>query len=256
MIISKQHKFVFVHNPKVGGTSIRKSIEHLHDYNVEFWHQSFDDRHERIQDRAHIPYDDLTEEVKDIMHHSFTFGFVRNPLDRFYSSYAEFKRQHSDWYPATLEINEFIRLMLTPANVRYDWRFIHFCPQHYFFYSGKTRVVKYVGNHSNFNHDWEEAKTLGKFLANPLSNSRRREEALKPELNDESLATLQHLYSKDISVFGFTNIIDDVSAVTHESRVLQIHNPYVLQSSTLGDSLTDGERIAYNQVQEKRKNSK
>jgi hypothetical protein len=239
---------VFVHNPKVAGTSIRKSIEHLHDVDFKFWHQGF--FNDRVHDLAHIPYNDLSGELKGVMANSFVFGFVRDPLERFFSSYAEFKRQHTDWYPAKLGINEFIRGCLTEANARYDWRFIHFCPQHYFFYTGNKCIADFIGHYKSLGDDWSRAQSLGKFETKPLTNARHREHqssTQKELLSVASLVVLNRLYERDCRLFGYPPILnpEDIPADTHEYRIEQIHSPEVTQSYHLMDNMTSGERIAY-----------
>lgn len=98
MIISHQHRFVFFHNPKVGGTSVRATIEHLHDADEIFWGTDPDRQGEPL-DRAHLGidefalhYPDLWTQVEDYR----MFCLYRDPLGRFFSSLAEYSKLHGE----------------------------------------------------------------------------------------------------------------------------------------------------------------
>jgi len=258
MIISQAHKFAFIHNPKVAGTSVRKAIASYHDYPERFWHQGFLEEHNRVVDLAHIPYRDLDARIKTALSKCFVFGFVRHPVLRFWASLAEFRRQHADWNVAKLSADELLNTWLTPANIRYDWRFTHFCPQHYFFYEGNKCKADYIGRHEDFKRSWSNVQKLIGLDLDPLDNNRSRG-YLEPEaLEPASYAHIQRLYMKDTLLFGYERWDTSCDAIaedgrpspqcqpipnTHEHRVELIHVPY-LDASTLAD-LPLGERVAF-----------
>lgn len=96
MIISHQHRFVFFHNPKVGGTSVRATIEHLHDDPEVFW--GTDKATPEVQlDRAHLGIDEFAQhypELWDRVQGYAMFCLYRDPLGRFFSSLAEYSKLH------------------------------------------------------------------------------------------------------------------------------------------------------------------
>jgi len=96
MIISIQHGFTFFHNPKAGGTSVRATLEVFHDVPDITWGcdpSLFD----TPVDLAHLGVDEfitlrpaLWDRIRD---HNF-YCLIRNPVDRFYSSVAEYAKLH------------------------------------------------------------------------------------------------------------------------------------------------------------------
>ena len=92
MIISKQKKFVFIHNPKVAGSSIRNFLSKYDSFDNFFWHRGYIDGIDHAVDKPHIPLNDLakTDYYQYINSDNyFVFGFVRNPYERVYSAYLE-----------------------------------------------------------------------------------------------------------------------------------------------------------------------
>jgi hypothetical protein len=199
MIISKAKKFIFVHNPKVSGTTIRNQLEKYHDVDVQFWHQIFYTPEHRIIDLAHpmssqFPY--LFDKV-GINPGDFTaFGFVRNPYTRFASALIEFTRRHSQEF-AGIPIEH----LLTEGNIAHDWRFIHFCPQHRFFANIGT-VSTLIGYYESMPRDVEATtKALG--IDIDLRINSRPSPPHRP-LTEDQIRLVNRLYYKDFETFGYT----------------------------------------------------
>ena len=249
MIISRKFKFAFIHNPKVAGTSIRHSIEKYHDYPQRFWHQAWSSEAERTVDTAHIPFPDLPAEVKATLSSCFTFGFVRNPINRFWAGLAEFRRQHADWPVSKLSADELLLTWLTPANVRHDWRFTHFCPQHYFFYEGNKRRADYIGRHESFEADWTRIQQLVGIKFDQLNNSRHRVALGDELLSAEAYTAFMRLYARDYVVFGYDTLAGDTNCggqpLMHHERVDFIHKPGLTIDDVVMATMTMGERVAY-----------
>ena len=162
MIVSDRLRFVFVHNPKVGGTSIRRRLAPLDDATPPFWKFGYCAGLGRRIDRAHIPLDDLQlaypeayAKVRDYR----SFVFVRNPYARAASAFAEWcvrtgrkrqlarrgwARQHFGPYLAALD----------PDVVRSDPTWIHACPQHLFVFNRGAKVCARVGRMEDFAADF------------------------------------------------------------------------------------------------------
>ena len=128
MIISHKHRFVFIHNPKVAGSAVRKAIEHLHDDPTVYWHQQYVPELERVVDASHLTLNDLKICRPDLAGYTF-FGFHRDTFKRYASAYYEHCRQHLA--PAGLtQINKWSDLVADETNFRFNWKYVHFCPQH------------------------------------------------------------------------------------------------------------------------------
>ncbi|WP_310672920.1 sulfotransferase family 2 domain-containing protein [Burkholderia multivorans] len=137
-----------------------------------------------------------------------TFGFVRNPYTRFLSAWDEHRFQHrlSD----ETNLDDWIRTHLTPANIRYDWRYIHFCPQHFFFYSGRKSIADFIGRFEHIDDSWFAIqKLLG--LSIPLGTTNvkggTRTRSID-SLSAESIRKINELYDLDFSLFGYRKYVD------------------------------------------------
>jgi len=93
-MISHKHKFIFIHIPKCGGTSIERTL--LKNENVT---KITDDVKQKY--RVYYPYEGIQtqhrkiDQFKDFREKSyFTFTFVRNPWERFLSEYFYIKKKN------------------------------------------------------------------------------------------------------------------------------------------------------------------
>jgi len=248
MIISQRHELAFVHNPKVGGTSIRQAIGHLHDGPIPFWHQDWDPNSDRVVDLAHLTVDQW-DDPDVIPANYFTFGFVRNPYTRFWSALNEFLRRHGQYMPIT---KDNISMMLTPANIRYDWRFVHFCPQHAFFYQGNRCRVDFIGRQERMERDWAAVAALtGNVMPAALPEEKARAttaDLYDPDLKDQAFVQnlINRLYLKDFQLFGYDMVGNLGIRDVHADRIEVIHNPLLVpwfHGQELGAlSFTPGER--------------
>ncbi len=125
MIFSDTHKFVFLHNPKCGGMTIRKSLEPFDTTGLLFWGRARFDRNSTSKE--HMPlglFRQLFPEHFARMAEYFSFVFVRDPYARAVSAFnqahdrrdvaalaqsgdperiAEYRRLLNDFYAALSE---------------------------------------------------------------------------------------------------------------------------------------------------------
>ena len=88
MIISRKHKFIFVHIPKVGGTSIKKCLLPFYDRKKELEKIPKGLRSSNVIARKHAYASVLLQALgKNIWRSYFKFAFVRNPWDWVVSIY-------------------------------------------------------------------------------------------------------------------------------------------------------------------------
>ncbi len=216
MIISKQKKFVFIHNPKAGGKSVRNSLKLFDDFDNFFWHRDTVQGVDHPVDKAHITLNDLSK--TRFFHYIenteyFVFGFVRNPYDRVYSAYLEKCRQ---WKNVDVPFNEFTAT-LNEINIRYDYNLVHFCPQHYFFYNGLKCFADFIGRLENLPHDFEFVSNLIGLSAAPIPHENKSFETNQnsaditylDQYDEESIKRINRLYEKDFLLFGYRLIPDD-----------------------------------------------
>lgn len=92
MIVSDTRKFVFIHNPKCAGTTVRRALLRYDTTNNFFWmfHQVGD----RRIDKAHLPMSELASlfpEFFERLQTHFTFVAVRHPYSRTISAFNEIR---------------------------------------------------------------------------------------------------------------------------------------------------------------------
>lgn len=239
MIISKKHGFAFIHNPKACGTSVRNALSKYHDHPINFWHQGWLKSDGRVVDLAHLAAVDWLQYVPK---GTRTFGFVRDPYTRFKSAMAEFQRRHGAEFSVVQTLNA-----LNPASIRWDWRFIHFCPQHYFFYFDGVRVVDSIFRMENIHNDWEPlTASLG--IESTLPKSRVSPES-EFEVTDNIRRLVEHLYYRDFimlnQLFG-SPVVSTPTPFHYSQRVEAIHTPELRARLTNTDGIpfTSGELVA------------
>lgn len=156
MIISHAHRFVFFHNPKAGGTSVRKAIEGFNDTGFGLWGADPAQTAGIETDRAHLGidefirfYPDLWDEVRDYR----KFCLCRDPQARFLSSVSEYAKHYggTDLRFATAEENResVFAAMETLSGfedamnpgLAADLRLTHFKPQK-IYWSAETEPVE------------------------------------------------------------------------------------------------------------------
>lgn len=98
-MISHKHKFIFIHIPKCGGTSVEHSLLTSHgipEDRVNDWNLTDEEKQEF---RLYYKYGGIDVQHKKIEQYNtdyekkyFTFTFVRNPWERFLSEYFYIKK--------------------------------------------------------------------------------------------------------------------------------------------------------------------
>lgn len=212
MLISNKHNFVFVHNPKAGGTAIRSVLGKFCEEPHRFWHQrKAPFSHEkRVFDQAHLSILDAIrygfvrkEEVNSIGN---WLTCVRDPIDRFLSAFDEHCRQHGR---TDVDVNDFVQRELTFDSIEFDWRYVHFRSQ--------VEMVRvpyqakyYILHHETFQDNWRHAceQIFGDMYNEEdfaLPTTRLRPDSSnKPTvdmLDQKSLQILTMLYLEDYMTF-------------------------------------------------------
>lgn len=233
MIISDKKKFVFIHNPKTAGTSLREALKEYHDRDSSYWHHLEDIYLDRVIDKAHITMRDFVymPDYSSIDEY-FSFGFVRNPYDRFYSAFQFYKKQ----YDVSIGFNDFSKT-LNDISIRYDWRLIHFCPQYAFFYYGNKCKIDFIGRFENIKTDvLLVSSIIGVDIDIGKSNvSDNNKPIYIDNYNESTIRIVNKLYEKDFALFhyqkiipnGTNNYIENHKDSVYESVILtKSHKPY------------------------------
>lgn len=230
MIYSDILKFWFIHNPKVAGSSIRRALIPFNTSDFELWHQKFIPGLDRIVDVSHVTAFDTPFVLgKPLPEDFFKFGFVRNPYERFFSAIKEHARQNNLALANRSQISDFVVRKLNPTSVRYDWNLSHFCPQHYFFYSGKKIQADFIGRYSHLNEDLRKVCSI--LGIEPVELGHERNTGTKPPdlslLDREALLIVNQLYAWDWLIFApfLTESPPDLPVGRHHDNVFNVRHP-------------------------------
>ncbi|SPH24273.1 hypothetical protein DEA8626_03323 [Defluviimonas aquaemixtae] len=189
---NRNHRAIFVHVPKCAGTAITTQLPIAHGHrSAEFL---------RWKDPA-------------LFDACFTFGFVRNPYDRFVSAFHYLRsdktsRRDAAWGLQFLGrykgFGDFAEAMLEPARRRPVLGWLHFLPQTYFLCDRKNRViVDFVGRQERFAEDLEEVNRRAGFsLVNQRVRAVKRDD-YRTFYTPDTARLIEEIYADDFEVFGF-----------------------------------------------------
>ena len=189
-MINHEHKFVFIHIPKTGGSS----IEYLfmpETIGKEGMCIHYAGKHSQLKDKRVTDY--------------FTFSFVRNPFDRILSHYTFFiKKSHISGHDTRGSFPEFVKYYC--SSKRTGWQRNDFLPQfNYLSIDGETCDIDFVGKFENFQEDFnivcDEIGMPRHQL--PHYNSSDNHKHYTEYYDDETREIVAEKYAKDIEYFGY-----------------------------------------------------
>ena len=199
MFINHKHKFIFIHIPKTAGTSIRNSFD-MNGYDKKVVRKSYP--HSRCSEVKEYCGEKIWDEY-------FKFSFVRNPFDRFVSTYFYFKDYGRDNFGDMLTgyiVNRFSSFEDFTKN------FINI-PSKLFAYPHFNEQVCWTSNMDfdfigRFENVEEDFKTICKKIEKPYrrmphhKRSRNRKHYTE-YYNDETRQIIENKYAKDLDHFGY-----------------------------------------------------
>lgn len=206
---------MFLHNPKAAGSSIRSALAKYDDRDNYYWDHEDNVRLSRVVDKAHITLDDFSVYPDaPLIEDYFVFGFVRNPYSRVYSAFLE---KNSQWgVTEDVDFNQFVQTELNEINIRFDWNFVHFCPQFYFFYRGGKCQADFIGRFESLKRDYPRAMNLAHLDVDadlPYLNRRTTDAGVSADgaqlheyldkYDANSLNVVNRLYDRDFVYFGY-----------------------------------------------------
>jgi len=219
MIISDSQKFIFIHNPKCAGTSVRNKLLKFDDRQNWFW--MFDEIDKKQVDKAHLPlnlfrrysYSDFK-----LLNDYFSFGFVRNPYSRALSAYNEVNKGNyqmliSDqlsYNEYRKHVNEFILSLSSQRLDGFDMPARHFIPQHHMFYMNGKCYVDLILKLEHFEKEIRKLKFFNSKLYESVLIAGKQKTNVKSMnlkfndvFNQETIQHLNKLYEQDFCLFGY-----------------------------------------------------
>ena len=196
MPISFEHKFIFVHIPKNGGTSINKLFDLEHKKNL------FITKNTIKENGISYAPQHLTAKLlkkhnisKDFFEEYFKFAFTRNPYDRVLSEFF--------WEGGNTE-DEFHEWINSYYNV-IDRD--HKLSQYEYLYDDKGKLlVDFVGRLENIEVDFKKVlSTLKLPMKSPLHENKKKKKNINKAkyLTKETKAKIYDIYEIDFQTFNY-----------------------------------------------------
>lgn len=189
MVVNDQFKYIFVSVAKCASTSIRRRLGYFKDPLPHIYHMFLRDI---LASKPH---------AKDY----FKFGFVRNPYDRFYSSYINFKYDgHPSWADPFRAYPKFEQFALDFENSKCS-KVIHMQPQtDYLFVDGELGV-DFLGRFENLTADFHAIeRALGMphkdLIRTRIASTQRHDPKV---YTDDMKKVVQRFYKQDFENFGY-----------------------------------------------------
>jgi len=211
-MISHKHKFIFIHIPKCGGTSVEIAMlrnegipedritkwdftqEQMEKYRLYYRYGGVDVQHRKIN-----------QYKNEIEKRYFTFTFVRNPWERFLSEYFYIKKSCTECdktefnlkYPTFREF--VINNGIACCNYAHDFPQIDFVLS-----SNHNKLTNFVGRCEDLERDF--GYVCDKIGIPPLKLPHRNKTKHKhytEYYDDETKQIVAEKYAKDIEYFGY-----------------------------------------------------
>ncbi|MBK6412569.1 sulfotransferase family 2 domain-containing protein [Sphingopyxis sp.] len=205
MIVSHQHRFIFVAIPKTGTHSVRQGLrDHLGEGDMEqarlFVEKQFPIPEIARMGHGHISFAEIRPFLgEDVFGDYFKFAFVRNPFDRFVS-YCAF---------ATSREGSFAR---DPKRVMRHFLFaapplqhIIFRPQHLFLTDTDGRLLAdRLGKVETMQSDYDAICAQIGVATSPLDHANRSRRGDYRDYYDQELIDgVAKIYARDLELFGY-----------------------------------------------------
>jgi hypothetical protein len=206
-MISHRHRFVFIHIPRTGGTSL---AEALRDESCELLPNTHDPR------AAHAPANHLTlHEIAshglagpEVLRSYFKFCFVRNPWDRLISEICcRWLRPVFDGLTMEQSIREGCRIAATQTTGYAN----HLRPQSDFVASGDLEM-DFVGRFEDLTKDFEVVcERVGTRRTLPVRD-RSQHTSYWAYYNRETRDLVAETYRRDVELFAYSFAADELTS--------------------------------------------
>jgi len=207
MLISHSKKFIFIHNYKVAGTSIKHILKDFS--NINFKQSPTIDKikillgiYPRIFSNnfhVHIKSQELKEKIpEEIFRDYFKFGFVRNPWDWQVSLYTYMLKNKNHFQHKLIKKMNFEEYI--QWRVDKDLRF-----QKDFFFDVKgNKLVDFIGKFENLNNDFKIiCVKIGVDATLPHLNKSRTDPDYLSYYSQETIDLVYDAFKDDIKTFKY-----------------------------------------------------
>lgn len=199
-MISHHRKFIFLHIPKCGGTSIETAFNAwTNTYSTNYFYLG--------KHRQHFLLDEILDEYPKCSNY-FKFSFIRNPFSRIVSEYNYILSNLKNL--KNLSFKDFVlNLEFYLNNVAYKYHDLSLCD--YLLNQEDELVVDFVGRLENFQEDFNEVcskiKVPNLFLPHKNASKKSLHNSTQKHYNEyydnETKQIVAEKYAKDIEYFGY-----------------------------------------------------
>lgn len=189
-MINHKHKFVFIHIPKTGGTSIESVF--IDNANIE----DVAGKHNMVSDIS-----------SEFLKKYFTFTFVRNPWDRMVSYYKFRIKRSFDMYNHGDSFKEWIRFLCSDEVQKikaYPFN-LAIKSQYEFLVSKSNEIsVDYIGKFENLQEDFDTiCDKIGISRQELPYVNKTKHKYYTEHYDDETREIVANKFAKDIEYFGY-----------------------------------------------------
>jgi hypothetical protein len=199
MLWMKKDQILFIHNPKCAGTAVHNAVLLSYPNAKKYWGRFYSSDLDRIIDLTHLTIQEA-HQITGITSRCSSFGFVRNPFNRFVSAYWHLKVHNTSLDSMSME--ELAFDILDEERIRYDWKFIHFIPQYRMFFINNTQAVSNIWKVESISSSWNEVCEVYR-LSTKLEYENVRINCPTVDLSDRLKARLTFLYARDFKLFNY-----------------------------------------------------
>jgi len=215
MLLSPRHRFLFVHIPKTGGTSVRAALAPLRWRDPWYWPMCLCARFSHLSGHRlalKLPRHAKIVAAKELLPRAyfaalFKFAIVRNPWDLQVSSFHHIRRERPHYLGGHREFTDFLRWKLDPERPYQYHLDVSIEPQSDYLVDLRGQLcVDFIGRYERLESDFAEiCRRLG---VGPLRLPHRRRAADRARdyrryYTDETAAWIAHRFARDLALFGY-----------------------------------------------------
>lgn len=211
MLISYEHKFIFVHVYNTAGASIKEALKdyasELEKFKINRPSKEINDRPNPLYDKwytylYHVKAKEIKKELpKEVYDNFYKFAFVRNPWDRMVSAYhsilSNTRHPYHRSFKSLRNFDEFVECLVTiKKNEEIQKNFV--------IDSEGKLIVDFVGRYENLEQDFYRLCTVlnVKAFIPPSKNPIKRK--YRDYYNDKTIKLIEDYLKEDIEFFGYT----------------------------------------------------
>ncbi|EAK9944556.1 alpha-2,3-sialyltransferase [Campylobacter lari] len=259
-----KYKCIFIHVPKVAGSSIERVI-----YQTDRWLV------------GHVKASDYVKLDRNKFENYFSFGFVRNPYDRMVSAYHYLRSGGGNLVDETwakeniYKYNSFEEFVLNLQNNDEQIKILswmHFVPQYkYLCDNDKNILVNFIGKFEKLDEDFKKILNILKRKDSLVHVNKSKHRDYKDYYNYETYKIIREIYKNDFEIFDYDledkkyfNISDNVIlnilqnkieykndvlenlGLKHLTQIQNLNQNIKLKEQTIQDNLTQIQNLNQN----------